>query len=534
VALPWRRWTLAAGLLLVEYLVLSVVYEVGPLTSSSWVIGHSGVVAPVAFLALTALLTLWRTPRPETRNELAVVSQRPRWGWLVAHLLCAATFFPISHRVLGRPDFVPTFSAAWLAAWIASGLAVVATAVALAFPLRALRPLLHMAGRPAAGGLLVALVAWVAGSEAQWLWPWLARATLNLAATLMAPLGGDQVVVSVPERLLGLRDFTAEISNTCSGAEGMGLVGVLAAAYLIKFRHALVFPRALVVVPLAMAGAFLGNVLRIIALVWIGAAVSPDVAFQGFHSKAGWVMTCFIAVAVLTWVRRSRWLNRATETVPTDHTDNPTASYLAPLLTSAALSLVIGLFSTGFDRLFWLRVVGTALALLAVRAAFAGAFGRPRLAGLPIGVGLLVFVGWLAIARAAEPTQITGVQAGLAALGPTSRNLWLVARVVGAVVIVPLTEELAFRGFLLRRLVSAEFWDFEYAAAARRPVAVVLSSLVFGALHGAFIAGTLAGIAYALVLRLRGRLGDAIVAHAITNALLVLYTLLTGDWSYMA
>jgi CAAX prenyl protease-like protein len=101
-------------------------------------------------------------------------------------------------------------------------------------------------------------------------------------------------------------------------------------------------------------------------------------------------------------------------------------------------------------------------------------------------------------------------------------------------VIVPLSEELAFRGYLLRRIVRDDFWDVDLSAAARRPVAVIVSSLVFGLLHGAFIAGTLAGVAYALVLRHRGRLGDAILAHAVTNALVVGYTLLTGDWSFMA
>jgi hypothetical protein len=33
----------------------------------------------------------------------------------------------------------------------------------------------------------------------------------------------------------------------------MGLMAVLSAAYLIKFRHALALPRALLVVPVAMA-----------------------------------------------------------------------------------------------------------------------------------------------------------------------------------------------------------------------------------------------------------------------------------------
>jgi exosortase E/protease (VPEID-CTERM system) len=391
-----------------------------------------------------------------------------------------------------------------------------------------------MAGRPALGGVLVALLAWVAGFAAQGLWPWLARATMNVAARVMAPLAGDRLILSVPERLLGYRDFTAAIGDTCSGAEGMGLVGVLSTAYLVKFRRALVFPRALVVVPFAVLGAFLGNVLRIVALIWIGGAVSPDVAVQGFHSKAGWVMTCLIAVGVLYWVRTSRWLARAPVDSTAETTENPTAVYLAPLMTSAALSMVTGLFSTGFDHLYWLRVLGTGVALVTARGAFTGAWGRPRLAGLPVAVGVLVFLLWVAIAHHADAAQVTSLQQGLSALGPGARTFWLVARALGAVVMAPLAEELAFRGFLLRRLVRDDFWDVDLTAAARRPVALGVSALVFGALHGAFLAGSLAGLAYALLLRRRGRLGDAVVAHAVTNALLVVYTLLTGDWAFMA
>jgi exosortase E/protease (VPEID-CTERM system) len=489
------------------------------------------VIAPVAFLALTAMITLWRPPRPETMRALAEASRRPRWGWLIAHLACAAAFFPISQRALGAGQAPST---TWLAAWVASGTLVVATATALAFPLRAFRPLFQMAGRAALVGVAVAVAAWTAGWQAQALWPWLARATLNVSATLLAPLAGDRLVISVPERLLGMSDFVAWIGSPCSGAEGMGLVGVLSAAYLVKFRRTLRFPRALLVVPVAVVSAFIGNVIRIVALICVGAAISPDVAVQGFHSKAGWVMTCLITVGVLYWVRTSRWLALAPTARVAGEGENPTAAYLAPLLTSAALSLVTGLFSAGFDHLLWVRVLGTGVALLAVRGAFAGAAGRPRLAGLPVAVGMLVFVGWLAIARHADPAQVLPLQAGLAALNPGARTFWLLTRALAAVVMAPLAEELAFRGFLLRRLVRDDFWEVDLGAAARRPVPVLGSALVFGALHGAFIAGTLAGVAYALLLRRRARLGDAIVAHAVTNCLLVVHALLTDDWSLMA
>jgi exosortase E/protease (VPEID-CTERM system) len=501
-----------------------------------WLIGRTGSAAPIVFLSVTAMVVLWRTPGPELRHQLAAASApaEPRWGWLMSHLLAAAMFFPLSHRVLGLPMAPADRPALLMAAWLGSVALLVVTAFGWAFPGPALAPLARIARRPALAGVLVGLCAWLAGWAAQDLWPWLARVTLSISAAVMRPIWGARLVVEPADRLLGLGDFVAEIGEGCSGAEGMGLMAVLSAAYLIKFRQALTLPRALLVVPVAMGLSFLANVVRIALLIWIGDAVSAEVAAQGFHSKAGWVLTCAIAIGVLAWVRHSRWLARAPAEEAHEPTDNPTAAFLTPLLTGSALALLTGLFSTGFDRLFWVRTLGTAVALWATRGAFAGAAGRPRVDPLAVAAGGVVFAIWLIIARHAEPHAIATVRDGLAAMGSAERFGWLLARSLGAVVIVPLAEELAFRGFLLRRIVRDDFWDVDLAAAARNPAAVLVSSVVFGLLHGAFIAGTLAGIAYALVLRRRGRLGDAIVAHAVTNLLLLGYTLWTGDWSFMA
>jgi CAAX prenyl protease-like protein len=104
-----------------------------------------------------------------------------------------------------------------------------------------------------------------------------------------------------------------------------------------------------------------------------------------------------------------------------------------------------------------------------------------------------------------------------------------VARTAGYVVAVPLAEELAFRGFLRRWIVRHDF--------DRVPMGTftwgsfIASSLLFGALHGSFwLAGTLAGMSFALAVYRRGTLVDAVQAHATTNGLLALYAFTTGQW----
>jgi CAAX prenyl protease-like protein len=53
-------------------------------------------------------------------------------------------------------------------------------------------------------------------------------------------------------------------------------------------------------------------------------------------------------------------------------------------------------------------------------------------------------------------------------------------------------------------------------------VSFLVSSVLFGLMHGEWAAGILAGMAYGLVVVRTGRVRDAVVAHALTNGLLLL------------
>jgi len=50
-------------------------------------------------------------------------------------------------------------------------------------------------------------------------------------------------------------------------------------------------------------------------------------------------------------------------------------------------------------------------------------------------------------------------------------------------------------------------------------------------LHGdRWLAGSIAGMFYAAVTLRSGRIGDAVVAHATTNALLAAWVIISGSW----
>jgi len=148
-----------------------------------------------------------------------------------------------------------------------------------------------------------------------------------------------------------------------------------------------------------------------------------------------------------------------------------------------------------------------------------------------MGFGAVVGALWLALGFFfPDATFHSALAAGLTSMTTVGRSLWLFLLVVGYVVAVPLAEELAFRGYLTRRFISA---DFDEVPLGRFTwFSFLASSVVFGLLHHPrFVAGVAAGMLFALALYRRGSLGDAVLAHATANALIAGYVLTTGDWS---
>jgi CAAX prenyl protease-like protein len=191
------------------------------------------------------------------------------------------------------------------------------------------------------------------------------------------------------------------------------------------------------------------------------------------------------------------------------------------------VAMLTGAFSAGVDYLYPLRVLAVASVLWYCRSVYRPELVRPS--AFAFLVGVLVFAFWVALDRwIPQPKPADSVGTSLSTMPFALAGVWMVFRIVGSVVTVPIAEELAFRGYLMRFLGS-NFAD------AQRPVFAIIpfvvSSLLFGALHGRWLAGTLAGMCYAWAYYQRGRLADAIAAHAVTNLLLVAAAIATSDWS---
>jgi exosortase E/protease (VPEID-CTERM system) len=376
--------------------------------------------------------------------------------------------------------------------------------------------------------LAVGLLSWRAAAAAEGLWGVMSAGTLHAVAWLLRRVS-DGVVVDPAQRLIGLGGFEVLVAPVCSGVDGLGLVVLFQAVWLSLARSRLRFRRALLLLPLGAIAALVANVLRITALILVGASGREELALGGFHSKLGWLLFIGIALGSVALAERIPWL-RSEGTAATGEGEGvhpAAAAYLAPLLAALGTALVTGMWSDGpLDLWYGARIAAAVLALLLVRRFL------PRLSFSRSWVPALLAVAasaiWIAWAGGERP----GPAELLARMGSTGRWTWIATRVAGSCLVIPLIEELAFRGFLLPWLVSPDFesvsprmWTWP---------AVILSSLAFGTLHQEFLVGTAAGLLFAAARLYRGRLGDAVLAHVICNVGVAAAVLLGGRWNLWA
>lgn len=116
-------------------------------------------------------------------------------------------------------------------------------------------------------------------------------------------------------------------------------------------------------------------------------------------------------------------------------------------------------------------------------------------------------------------------------VGATASLTFIIFRVLSSVVNVPVLEELFWRGWLMRWLISRDFFTVPLGTYTRQsfwPVA-----LLFASEHGPYWdVGLIAGIVFNWWMIRTRSLADCILAHAVTNACLAAYVVVRGQWQY--
>jgi len=146
------------------------------------------------------------------------------------------------------------------------------------------------------------------------------------------------------------------------------------------------------------------------------------------------------------------------------------------------------------------------------------------------GTGLLVFILWVNMDWAFlasgkhqgfNPTLLPGKELQL---------IMTLFRISGAVLVVPIMEELFWRSFLIRYIIDQDFEKVPVGAFTW--ASFIVTVVMFGLEHHLILAGMVAGIIYNLLLYRTRSLAQCVLAHAVTNLALAVYVMFTGKWYF--
>ena len=203
--------------------------------------------------------------------------------------------------------------------------------------------------------------------------------------------------------------------------------------------------------------------------------------------------------------------------------------------------------------LFWIypaKTIAVAAALWAYRNKYEEL--RPHWSWLAVAVGLAAIAFWIfgdpyypglgeAMTRVEawanrlfgyrEPQWTPPVPFDPHTLGAATR-MWsfIAVRVVGAVLVVPLMEELFWRGFLIRWLVKEDFKSVPLGTFTWQSFAITVA--MFGAEHNEWLAGLVCGALYNWLYYRTKSVTACVIAHAVSNAALAAWVLARGDWKF--
>lgn len=532
-----RRLISLALLFVVELTVISMRLD-GPnlarRSSIAWFVAAWGdwvLRGIVGFAVLFATFSWLRNRAAVNAVSVELAASPVSFRLITAHLGTLGLFGVASYVIYGNVLSGSTLNVAFIL-WMILGCAAIALGSIAFIPAALWARIFTSSGRLWSYSLAAILAACISGFELRWLWRPTTAFTFQIVALILRPFLPN--LTSDPANLtLSTPRFGVEISQACSGLEGAGLMLGFGVLWLILFRKECRFPQALLLIPAGIAALFFLNSVRIAALILIGNAGAEEIAAGGFHSQAGWIAFNLVALGFSLTAGRVQWFTRQeTERLPKASTANSAvARYVLPLVVLLASGMAARAMTGTFEWLYPIRLLAGIAVLWAFRREYLRRRdGSPdwRFGWFGIAAGALVFASWMALDRLTGIVPAS-IPSELAAAPARLRLGWEIARTLAAVVTVPIIEELAFRGFLLRRLVSS---DFEKVNLTRIPwFALAISAVFFGVLHGdRWIAGTIAGLLYGYAFVRKGRIGDAVIAHAVTNALIAVAVLGFNQW----
>lgn len=534
--LPRRLWVvLLFSVALVATLVFVYSTDLGGLTaglvpdslcrSMSGTLGvcntASGVTTRLLLLVVAlVVLSQFRMTRDLVEQFLAAIedSRRPA-GWLVLSALGGLLLLvPYALFVAGMTPAELGVTGLWI--WLVGCVTVaIGLALWLVEPNAYVRLLDWKLGLGVGLFLIVPELSWLVSGQL-WAEDTLQSWTFHTTGMVLGLITQDLELY--PElAVIRFEDFVVRIGHPCAGLTGIAFTSMALLGYIALMRKDLHVGRALMVIPVIALISWCFNIVRIAVLMMLGAWVSPELAADGFHSYAGWIAFTLITAGMILIVDRVPFFQadgHAAGSKAPGFWSDPTNAMILPFAVFLATSLLAGALFDPLSLGYPLRVGITGVVLLAFWRCFRSEMLIAP-AVVPILAGLGIAIAWLGL-QSGEPVELAEMAPGLAG---TALLFWVVMRLAGTAILVPIIEEAFFRGYLLDRL--------SFAIPYGRVIGVAASSALFAALHANWILAFGAGVVFALIVLRRGKVMDAVWCHAVANAMIGGYALWTNNWA---
>jgi hypothetical protein len=148
-------------------------------------------------------------------------------------------------------------------------------------------------------------------------------------------------------------------------------------------------------------------------------------------------------------------------------------------------------------------------------------------------IALAVFILWIAPQQFLQsPARLTGFNPDVLATHPIFYCLTLFLRFLRLVIVMPLIEEIFWRSFLLRYLISESFDSVPFGTFSWISFTIVALGFAFSHSMPDWPAALVAGALYNLVAYRSQTLISCVVAHSLTNLALGLWIISTGQWGF--
>lgn len=158
---------------------------------------------------------------------------------------------------------------------------------------------------------------------------------------------------------------------------------------------------------------------------------------------------------------------------------------------------------------------------------------RPVRISFGLALGVIVFILWISPqAFFGFAARVDGFDPEIFSSQPALYWITVIFRFLRLVVVVPLIEEIFWRGFLLRYLINEKFYNVPFGTFSWLSFAVV--TVLFGFSHSSadWGAALVTGMLYNAVAYRTKSLTTCVVTHAVTNLLLGLWIMHTKEWGF--